>query len=188
MIYGYSRVSTKGQAKDGNSLEAQERVLKEAGASIVFPESYTGTKKDRPKLDELMAVLKPGDMVVVTKLDRIARNVKDGIDIIDTILENGCSIRIMNMGMFDNTPTGRLTRNVMLAFAEFERDMIVQRTSEGKAIAREKEGYTEGRPKKKADILEYIERQKNGELTVKECCAKLGIKRSTWYNRVKEIA
>lgn len=148
MIYGYSRVSTKGQARDGNSLQAQEEQLRAAGASEILMESYTGTKMHRPVLDELLNKLQPYDEVYVTKLDRLARSAKDGIEIIDTILNKGASIRILNMGMFDASPTGKLMRTVLLAFAEFERDMIVMRTTEGKAIAKQDPDFREGRPKK----------------------------------------
>ena len=146
MIYGYARVSTKGQAKDGNSLEYQEEELKKAGATKIYQESFTGTKTIRPVLDKLLKQLKSGDTVIVTKLDRIARNAKGGLEIIDQILDKGCSIRILNMGLFDTSPTGKLMRTVMLAFAEFERDMIVQRTQEGKAIAKQNKDFKEGRP------------------------------------------
>ena len=72
MIYGYARVSTKGQAKDGNSLEAQEAALREAGAEIVYADAFTGTKTHRPELDKLMEVIQSGDKLVVIKLDRVA--------------------------------------------------------------------------------------------------------------------
>ncbi len=148
MIYGYARVSTKGQAKDGNSLEAQEKALRDAGAMEIYTDAFTGTKTHRPELDKLLSVMSDGDTMVVTKLDRIARSVSQGSDLIQMLLNKGISVRILNMGLMDNTPTGRLIRNVMLAFAEFERDMIVERTSEGKAIARQEKGYREGRPRK----------------------------------------
>ena len=146
MIYGYARVSTKGQAKDGNSLEYQEEELKKAGATKIYQESFTGTKTSRPILDKLLKQLNNGDTVIVTKLDRIARNARSGLELIDLIIDKGCSIRILNMGMFDNSPTGKLMRTVMFGFAEFERDMIVQRTQEGKAIAKLNKDFKEGRP------------------------------------------
>lgn len=147
MIYGYCRVSTKGQAKDGNSIEAQEAAVREAGAAEIYADAFTGTKQHRPQLDKLMKVLKPGDRVVVTKLDRIARSATQGITLIDSMLNMGVTVHILNMGIMDNTPTGKLIRTIMLAFAEFERDMIVERTQEGKAIARQKEDFREGRPR-----------------------------------------
>ena len=146
MIYGYARVSTKGQAKDGNSLEYQEEELKKAGANKIYQESFTGTKTSRPVLDKLLKQLNDGDTIIVTKLDRIARNARSGLELIDLIIDKGCSIRILNMGMFDNSPTGKLMRTVMFGFAEFERDMIVQRTQEGKAIAKQNKDFKEGRP------------------------------------------
>lgn len=148
MIYGYARVSTKGQAKDGNSLEAQEAELKKAGAEKIYADAYTGTQTHRPELDKLIGVLQDGDTIVVTKLDRIARSLRQGIDLIDNLVEKGVAVNVLNMGKIDNTPTGKLIRNVMLSFAEFERDMIMQRTAEGKAIAKQQPGYREGRKEK----------------------------------------
>lgn len=148
MIYGYARVSTKGQAKDGNSLEAQENALKVAGATEIYTDAFTGTKSRRPELDKLLAAIHSGDTLKVTKLDRIARSATQGIELIQSLLDKGIIVHVLNMGMMDNTPTGKLVRNVMLAFAEFERDMIIERTQEGKAIARQREDFREGRPKK----------------------------------------
>lgn len=148
MIYGYARVSTKGQAKDGNSLEAQEKLLKENGAEIVFCDTFTGTKSHRPELDRLLSELEAGDKLIVTKLDRVARSVSQGIELVQSLLDKGVTIHILNMGLMDNTPTGKLIRNIMFAFAEFERDMIVERTQEGKAIAKQKPDFKEGRPPK----------------------------------------
>lgn len=182
MIYGYARVSTKGQALYGNSLESQELELRQAGADKIYAEAYTGTKAHRPQLEKLLADLKAGDTVVVCKLDRVARNTRDGIEIIDKITEMGCKLHILNMGMFDNTPTGRLMKNVMLAFAEFERDMIVTRTSEGKEIAKAtKPGYKEGRKKKELDKDKAQEMLDSG-MSISAICKELGISRATWYN------
>lgn len=184
MIYGYARVSTKGQALYGNSLESQEEQLRAAGAEKIYAEAYTGTKANRPELERLLAELKSGDTVVVTKLDRVARNTRDGIDIIDKITEMGCKLHILNMGLFDNTPTGRLMKNVMLAFAEFERDMIVTRTSEGKDVAKANNPqYKEGRHKKALDVARAEELLGKG-LSVSAMCKELGISRGTWYSRV----
>ncbi len=147
-VYGYARVSTNAQAKDGNSLEAQEEALKAAGAVKVYSDAYTGTKSDRPELNRLLDMLQEGDTLAVTKLDRIARNLMQGIDLINGLNMKGVKVHVLNMGLMDDTPTGRLIRNIMLSFAEFERDTIMERTREGKNIARSKEGYREGRPKK----------------------------------------
>ena len=148
MIYGYARVSTQMQAREGNSLEAQETALRAAGATKIYTDAYTGTKNDRPQLELLMRELQIGDTLVVTKLDRIARNLKQGIELIDDLNSRGIKVNVLNMGQIDDTPTGKLIRNIMLALAEWERDMIVQRTQEGKEIARKNPTYREGRPKK----------------------------------------
>lgn len=147
MVYGYCRVSTQMQAKDGNSLHAQEQLLKENGAEEIYSDAFTGTKAHRPELDKLLAVLQAGDKLVITKLDRIARSASQGIELIQSLLDKGITVHVLNMGLLDNTPTGKLIRNIMLAFAEFERDMIIERTQEGKAIARRQPDFREGRPR-----------------------------------------
>jgi len=188
MIYGYARVSTKGQEKDGNSLEAQEIRLKENGAEIIFKDIFTGTKKHRPQLDKLMKQLKPGDTLIVTKLDRIARSTIHGAQLVEELLERGIRLNILNMGVMDNTPSSKLIRNVFFAFAEFERDMIVERTSEGKEIAKKKEGYREGRPSVNVpDFEKFLKKQKDGLITVDEAIKKLNISRATWYNLAKGV-
>lgn len=146
MVYGYARVSTKGQAKDGNSLEAQEKALLEAGATKIYADSFTGTKTDRPEFDKLLMQMKEGDTLVVTKLDRFARSMTQGSELVSELIDRGIKVYILNIGIMDNTPASKLIRNVFFAFAEFERDMIVERTQEGKAIAKQKDDFREGRP------------------------------------------
>lgn len=148
-IYGYARVSTKKQAKDGNSLEAQEQTIHERYPGCkVYCEAYTGSKLNRKVFMEVVGILKAGDILVVTKLDRFCRNTKEGLEWIEKLLERGVSVHILNMGLIDNTPTGKLIVTIFLAFAEFERAMIIERTSEGKEIAKQKDDFREGRPKK----------------------------------------
>lgn len=184
MIYGYARVSTKGQARDGNSLEAQTKALNEAGVEMIFSDSFTGTKIDRPEFDKLKNRLSCGDKLIVTKLDRFARSASQGSELIESLISQGVTVHILNMGIMDNTPTGKLIRTIMLGFAEFERDMIVQRTQEGKEIARAKGIRVDGRPKvdiSPEEFQKFRNLQKEGSLTVGQCCEKLEISRSTWY-------
>ena len=148
MIYGYARVSTKGQAKDGNSLEAQEKALRESGSNEIYVDAFTGTKTDRPEFDKLMDKIQKGDTLIVTKLDRFARSMTQGSELVSDLVEKGIKVYILNIGVMDNTPSSKLIRNVFFAFAEFERDMIVERTMEGKAIAKQNPDFREGRPKK----------------------------------------
>ncbi|MBE5961059.1 MAG: recombinase family protein [Lachnospiraceae bacterium] len=148
MVYGYARVSTKGQAKDGNSLESQEMKLKENGAEKIYIDSFTGTKIDRPQLAELMNKIQSGDTLVVTKLDRFARSVSQASQLITDLIDKGIRVNVLNLGILDNSSMSTLMRNILLSFAQFERDMIVERTQEGKEIARRREDFREGRPKK----------------------------------------
>ena len=189
MVYGYARVSTKGQAKDGNSLDDQESKLKAAGAEVIYKESFTGTKKERPELDKLLSVISDGDTLVVTKLDRVARSIRCGAELIDTLTERGVTVNILNLGVLDNTASGKLMRNVFLAFAEFERDMIVERTGDGKAVAKANNpNFKEGRPRKECLRLGYyVTKYKRGEMELDECAEKLGISSSTFRRRIKEI-
>lgn len=163
--------------------------MRDNGAEIIYYESFTGTKKHRPELDKLMSVLQEGDTLIVTKLDRIARSTVHGISIIEELLAKGVIIHILNMGKFDNSPAGKLMRTVFFAFAEFERDMIVERTAEGKAICREtKPDWREGRKAVEIpDFEKFLEKQKRGEISVAKCCEALHISRSTWYNKVAEV-
>lgn len=148
MIFGYARVSTKTQARDGNSLESQEKALREAGATKIYTDAFTGTKTDRPEFDKLLAEIKAGDTLVVTKLDRFARSMSQGSQLVSELIDRGIRVYILNIGVLDNTPASKLIRNVFFAFAEFERDMIVERTQEGKAVAKQNPEFREGRPKK----------------------------------------
>jgi len=189
MIYGYARVSTLGQKNDGNSLEEQENRLRENGATKIYVDAFTGTKVDRPQFQELLQAVQSGDTIVATKLDRVSRSASQGIALVDELLAKGVTLHILNMGVMNNTPTGKLIRNIMFSFAEFERDMIVERTSEGKAIARQQDGYKEGRKEILIDndLFEKCrKKQKDGTMTVNECCEQLGISRSTWYDRVRK--
>ena len=145
-IYGYSRVSTAMQA-NGNSLASQEAELRGRGATIIYSDSFTGMKLDRPKLKNLLKKLQEGDTLMLTKLDRIARTLTEGVKLINDLIERGVCVHILNIGIMDNTCASKLIRSIFLAFAEFEHDMIIERTREGKAIARTKPGFREGRPK-----------------------------------------
>lgn len=147
MKYGYARVSTKGQL-DGNSIEEQSRAIQDiyADAEIIV-ESYSGAK-ERPLFNELLRKACEGDYVIVTKLDRFCRSTKEGLGYIDFLMNKGVKIHILNMGLIENSPMGRLIVTNLLAFAEFERAMIIERTQGGKAIARQRPDFKEGRPPK----------------------------------------
>ena len=146
MIYGYARVSTKTQLK-GNSLEEQRDILSSNGCQQIISEQYTGTTTDRPKFHELIERLQPGDTLVVTKLDRFARNVTEGIALVRQLFKKQVKVHVLNVGLLENTAMGNFFITTLLAVAELERNMIVERTQSGKAIAKTKAGFTEGRPR-----------------------------------------
>lgn len=188
MIYGYARVSTNGQARDGNSLDAQISALKHAGAEAIFSDVFSGTKNNRPQLDKLLKVIQSGDTLIITKLDRIARSLIQGIQLLESLSDKGVIIDVLNMGIIDSSPTGKLIRNIMLCFSEFERDMILQRTMEGKAIAKQNANYREGRPKKfkRAQLDHALELLQTH--SYKQASAMTGISITTIYRAKQQAA
>lgn len=189
MIYGYARVSTKGQAKDGNSLEEQKERLIAEGVSEdnIHYEAYSGAKADRPVFNELIDKLKEGDKLVVTKLDRFCRDTKDGLEYINKLMAKGVKIHILNMGLIEDTPIGKMIVTNLLAFAEFERAMIVERTQNGKAQAKKNNpNFKEGRPKKYSkDKLDKAVALLD-EMSYKEVEKLTGISKSTLIREVRK--
>lgn len=188
MIYGYARTSAYNQ-RDNNSEAVQRDELARAGAQEIVYENFTGTKTDRPLFTKLIGKLQKGDTLIVTKLDRFAR-VTEATSIIKGLLNMGVTVNVLNMGVINNTPGGRLMFNMLLAFAEYERDMIVERTQSGIAKKRELEpDWKEGRPKKPIFNFEKIaKKQKDGEISVMDACKELNISRAQWYRIIKEVA
>lgn len=144
-IYGYARVSSKKQLH-GNSLEDQTTTLTANGATTITTEQYTGKTTSRPKLQKLLDSLQPGDTLMVTKLDRLARNVSEGIDLIRALFKKDVKVHVLNIGLLENTSMGNFFITTLLAVAELERNMIIERTQAGKEVARTKAGFREGRP------------------------------------------
>ncbi|KZB90778.1 resolvase [Bacillus sp. VT 712] len=143
MKYGYARVSTVSQ-----DLEVQLQALKKEECNEIYYEKFTGTKAARPEFTKLLAVLSEGDTLVVTKLDRLARNTVEGIEIVKSLFAKGVRVHVLNVGLLEDTTMGRFFLTTLLAVAEMERNLIVERTQEGKAIAKQREDFREGRPKK----------------------------------------
>ena len=139
MIYGYARVSAKTQLK-GNSLQDQKKELKKYGCQEIIEEQFSGKTTTRPKFENLiMNQLHPGDTLVVTKLDRFARNVTEGVFTIRYLFSKGIRVHVLNVGLLENTAMGNFFITTLLAVAELERCMILERTAA-------REGYKEGRP------------------------------------------
>lgn len=182
-IYGYARVSTKTQL-DGNGLEQQvNEILKIYKNAIIYKESFSGKTMDRPIFKELINKLQDGDILVVTKLDRFCRTVKEGLESIDNLINRGIKIHILNMGIIEDNPMGRLIVTNLLAFAEFERALIIERTQTGKEIAKRKPDFKEGRPKKftkrQIDNALNMLSINGGNYSYKEVEELLGISKST---------
>lgn len=155
-VYGYARVSTAGQ-----SLNEQKETLKNSGAEIILSEKYSGITTARPQFEKLVNLIEPNDTLIVTKLDRFARNTREALDLIDDLLTEKIMIKVLNLGTIDNTPMGRMIVRTLLSVAEMERDMIIERTQSGKVFAKQhNSNYKEGRPKRQKDsrntaIFEY---------------------------------
>lgn len=185
MFYGYARVSTRGQVK-GNSLAEQRQQLMDRGCDEVIEEQYTGATTERPQLDALLTRLYEGDTLMVTKLDRLARSATEGANLIKELTDKGIRVNILNMGEVDERPQGRLMLHILLAFAEFERDMIVERTQAGKAIARTKAGFREGRPAidaRRKEVAVHLILDKHH--TYKQVEAETGLSKSTIVRAVR---
>ena len=166
MIYGYARVST-----DGQNLSVQIQTLKQAGAIRIYSEKYTGTTMVRPVFKEMICLMQPGDKLIVTKLDK------------------NISVMILNLGTIDNTPTGRLVFTVFSAFAQFERDMIISRTQEGKQYARaHNPHFKEGRPNTYSeDDIRKAFRLREKNLSYRRIRRITGISETTLKRRFKQI-
>jgi len=180
MIYGYARVSTATQGRDGNSLEEQVAALEKYGCQEIVKEAFSGKTMERPKFKQLLEQLQEGDTLVVCKLDRFARTAIEGVQTVRELFERGVRVHILNMGLIENTLTGNLILTVMLAFAEYERGMIVERTQTGKAVARQDPNFKDGRPKKYTQqqlglALELLEQGK----TYRQITELTGISKST---------
>lgn len=182
MIYGYARVSTAGQSLASQVETLKKNDVKEAN---IFKEKITGTNTERPEFKKLLSVLEKDDTLVITKLDRFARSTKDALETIEQLFNDGITVKILNLGTIENTPTGRLIFTVFSAFADFERDLIVERTQEGKAQAKLDPNFKEGRPKRKLtkQYLHALEVLENN--TYKETAELTGISTAT-LSRIKK--
>ena len=188
MIYGYCRVSSRSQL-DNNSLELQEREISQRYESaVIYKEQISGIKSHRPVFNEIIGKLKKGDTLVTTRLDRLCRSTKEGLEVIKNLQEKEINIHILNMGLIENSPMGDLIITCILAFSQFERSMIVERTSAGKELAKINDDYREGRPKKftKKQIshaLKLLEKH-----SYKEVGLMTGISKSTLIRAKRQCA
>ncbi|WP_454015430.1 recombinase family protein [Bacillus sp. Marseille-Q7846] len=184
MKYGYARVSTKMQ-----DLTSQIDILNKEGCAEIIEEKFTGTTTDRPQLSKLLNKLCEGDTLVVTKLDRLARNTKEGIEIVETLFGRGVKVHVLNVGLLEDTTMGHFFLQTMLAVAEMERNLIIERTQEGKEIARKRPDFKEGRPKKfnEQRLKEALELRKKMAYSMKKTADVTGISLSTLERYARKI-
>ena len=142
---GYVRVSTKAQLSGFSIEEQSEKILAYYPDAEIVIEAYSGAK-ERPIFTGLIEELKDGDFLIVSRLDRFCRTTKEGLGYIDYLMAKNVKIHILNMGLIEDTPLGRMIVTCLLAFAEFDRATLLERMYSNKELARLKEGYREGHP------------------------------------------
>ncbi|MBH0167212.1 recombinase family protein [Fictibacillus sp. 7GRE50] len=181
MIVGYARVSTADQ-----SLDLQMDALNEYGCEEIFQEKMSGAKDDRPELNQALRMLRAGDKFVVYKLDRLARSTKRLIEIADELKERDIEFVSLQDNIDTSTPAGKAMFGMLSVLAEFERDIIRERTMAGLKAARAR-GRKGGRPKANTQKLrQAIILYKSREMTVKEIQQETGISPSTLYRALSE--
>jgi DNA invertase Pin-like site-specific DNA recombinase len=184
MKIGYIRVS-----KDKQATILQEDAMKREQCDRVFTDKMTGKRFDRPEFLKMLEMLRPGDILVIWRLDRLGRSLKDLIETVNELAARGVELRSLKENIDTSTPTGKLMFHVMAALAEFERDVISERTQAGLEAARAR-GRTGGRPKATSKLRPgQLERAKAlyaaRSNTVAEIMALTGIKsRATFYKYV----
>lgn len=175
-IYGYARVSTHQQ-----ELNRQVDLLKDKNCNEILTEKVTGTKSSRPELDRLKDKLRPGDTVVVESFSRLGRSTKDLIDLVTYFEENSVKLISLKENFDTTTPQGRLMMTVFQAFSQFERDLIVERTTEGLKSARAR-GRVGGRPAADSKSVDKaIRLYQSKEYSIKEITEMTNISKSTLY-------
>lgn len=178
-VFGYCRISTKKQITQ-NGLEVQKKEILEKYPNAEIAEEQGSGQSKRPKFEEIVYNCKKGDIFVCTKLDRFCRSTEEGLRYIKELLDKDVSIHILNVGMIDNTPMGKLFYTMLLAFAEFEKALIVERMNNGKEVARANNpNFKEGRPKKYTKQQLELAMELLETHTYKEVTEMTGISRGT---------
>ena len=180
MVYGYARVSTSDQ-----NLDRQKDILKKYGVDVMFCEKMSGTKKNRPELDRMLSEVEDGDTIVIESLSRLGRSVKNLAELME--LFNSRNIRLVSMKeTIDTTSsTGRLLFTILSSLAQFERDVLVERTREGLSAARAR-GRMGGRPKiNETAVNKAIALYNTKQYSIKEITELTGVSRSTLYRAIK---
>ena len=180
MVYGYARVSTADQ-----NLDRQRDMLEKYGVDKIFCEKMSGTKKHRPELDKLLSILQEGDVVVIESLSRLGRSVKNLADLLDTFNERKLRLISLKETIDTTSSTGKLLFTILSSLAQFERDVLVERTREGLNAARAR-GRCGGRPKTDATTLnKAIALYNTKQYSIKEIGELTGVSKSALYRAIK---
>ncbi len=182
MLIGYARTSTLEQVA---GFEAQVAELQRLGCSRIYKEQVSSVDQ-RPKLEALLASLREGDTLVVTKLDRLARSVLHLGDILKRIEEAGANLRIIALGIDTNTATGKLMLNVLGSVAQFEREMMLERQREGIAKAKAEGKYKKPRQKAQKFTAAQVKKMQDQGLTMAGIARELGVTRQALYKKLGE--
>jgi|SRR5829696_6930352 len=181
MLIGYARVSTQDQ-----NLDLQRDALERAGCEQIFTDQVSGTKARRPGLEQALSHLREGDTLVVWRLDRLGRSLRHLIDTVTNLQEKGVGFKSLTESIDTTTTGGRLVFNIFSSLAQFESEIIKERTQAGLQAARAR-GKTGGRPRalteKQVEMLNKLASDK--ERSIQEICQTLGISRKTFYRYVK---
>lgn len=184
MHIGYARVSTKDQ-----NLESQLDHLTNAGCELIFQEKVSGSKKERPELDRMLSQLRKGDVVYIYKLNRLGRSMKHLLDLVTQLEQKGVGLVSLSDSINTTTPQGRLTLNLFASLAEFERDLIRERTKAGLESARargRKGGRRKGLSKEAQQAAMLAEMYYNeNRLSVNEIAKRLNISKMTLYSYLR---
>lgn len=180
-LIGYSRVSTRDQHP-----ESQHDALTAAGCDKVFTDKASGKLAKRPKLDAALAYLRPGDVLVITRLDRLGRSVRNLIDLAETLREREVGLRVLHQGIDTTSPAGRMFFHVLAALAEFEASLISERTHDGLDAARAR-GRKGGRRPKLTDTKLATARQlyDGRQHTMGQIAGIVGVSRATLYRHLE---
>lgn len=176
MLIGYARVSTQDQ-----SLELQRQALTKAGCQKIFEDHTSGTRLERPGLAKLRDILRQGDVLVVWKLDRLGRSVKQLVDLTAELHQQGIEFKSLTDSIDTNTPSGRFFFHVMASLAEMERELIVERTRAGLEVAKQLGRRGGRKPKMTSSKIESAKKLLASGVPPKDVASNLGVSVPTLY-------
>lgn len=186
MLIGYARVST---SKQGQSLDTQRDALIDAGCDPkhIYSDTISGTNWQRPGLDDALAYMRPDDTLVVTRLDRLGRSLADTVNTIAQLTERDINVKVLEPALDTSKPTDKVVINVMASLAEWERDLLVQRTREGVAHARAQGRVAGPKPKLNAEQAQMAKDLIEGGKSVSAVARTFNVSRPTIYRALERI-